>query len=428
MAPASSPVAPEPRVTRNSPHLPLILLIGTGHRLYRGYAFDALTARHKVVLIDHTPPTWQADKLVDHAVADLLDPVQVLGAARALAAKHTIGGVLTWDEYATVTTAQVAQELGLPTSPPQAITTARNKAAARARFDAHQVPSAPWARATTLAETRRAAEQIGFPVVLKPASAGGSFGVIRVDEPAEVAEAYAFTAQAAAGQGSEGTGILVEGYLSGPEISVEVASHHGSHHVVAVTVKTLGPEPFFEETGHLVCGLPDPEGPATRVAVQALDALGITHGISHVELRLTPTGPRVIEVNCRLGGDLIPHLVHLATGVDLVATAADLAAGRTPTLVPTRARVAAIRFLYPETAGHIAGIRIDPELTTTPWCERAVLTQARGDTVTPPPAGGLLDRLAHVVVTAPTPSTCRQRLETAAAAIRTDIVPNRGSR
>ncbi|MQS09523.1 ATP-grasp domain-containing protein, partial [Streptomyces alkaliphilus] len=368
-----------------------------------------------------------APGIVDHEVADPHDPTRVRAAARALARRHPVDGVLTWDEFATVGAAEAARALGLPGPRPEAVATCRDKAAARARFDARQVPSTPWARVTTAEQAGEAARRIGFPVVLKPAAAGGSFGVRKVDTARELAAAHAFAAEAA-GRGREDAGLLVESYLSGPEVSVEVASDHGRHHVLALTHKSLGAEPYFEETGHLVHGLPDPGEPAVRVALAALDAVGLTHGVSHIELRLTPDGPRVIEINPRPGGDLIPHLVRLATGVDVVAAAADLSAGLSPDLTPTRDISAGVRFLYPSTAGRLTRLDIDPRLGEVAWCERAVATRTPGDEVSPPPGDGLHSRLAHVVATAPTPELCRERLDRAAGSVRATITPTRSGR
>ena len=52
----------------------------------------------------------------------------------------------------------------------------------------------------------------------------------------------------------------------------------------------------------------------------------------HVELRLTASGPRVIEVNGRPAGDLIPLLVERATGINIPQALATLATGETPDL------------------------------------------------------------------------------------------------
>lgn len=419
---ASKSAAPESFIRCNSALSPTLLLIGAGRRPYREYALRALAARYRVVLLDSNPPTWAKAYAVGCWAADLRDVVATRGAISAICAEHTVHGVLTWDEFAAVPAARLARDLGLPGADPGAVARARSKAALRTALDVLGVPSAAWHFVTQLAHARAAAVRIGYPVVLKPAAGGGSMGVIRVDRPADLADAFDFTRRFC-----DGGGMLVEEYLDGPEVSAEVVSTGSRHQVVAVTTKELGPAPYFEETGHLVDGAADPSHPATvpvaAVATAALKALGIGRGVSHVELRLTGSGPRIIEVNPRIGGDLIGHLVHLATGVDLTAAAGDLAAGRAPDLTPTRRQAAGIHFAYPRHAGRVHGITVEAGLAAAPWCERAVITQPAGAHVAPPPAGGLDSRLAHIVVVGSSAAQCRERLDQAAAAVHTDIRP-----
>ncbi|MGW0582987.1 ATP-grasp domain-containing protein [Streptomyces sp. NPDC002920] len=145
--------------------------------------------------------------------------------------------------------------------------------------------------------------------------------------------------------------MLVEEYLDGDEISVETVTHRGVTSAVAVTRKSVGFAPYFLETGHSVSAGDPLLYEVAPVAAGALEALGITHGVSHTKLRLTADGPKVIEVNARHGGDLIGELVRLATGISLPLAAAALARGENPTLRPTQQRSAAIGMIYPPAEG-----------------------------------------------------------------------------
>ncbi|MER5615921.1 ATP-grasp domain-containing protein [Streptomyces sp. NPDC002215] len=410
-------------MTTPDPDAPALLLIGAGDSLYRGYALKTLASRYPILLLDTEPPTWQNPYIADHRVADLGDLTALRAAADDLAAAHEIGGVLTWNEFAVAHTAAIAQHLKTAGLDPEAVRACRNKAVARALFDAHAVPSARWAPVNSPSQLRTATAHLGYPFVLKPAAAAGSAGVIRIDSPDELGHAYAFAARAAGHHGVTAAGLVAEEYLDGPEISIEVVAGPGGHTVAAVTHKQLGTPPYFEETGHLVAPAlrSSVTDEAEKTAIRALEALDITHGVAHVEIRLTSAGPRLIEVNPRLGGDLIPHLVHLATGIDLVTAAADLAMGLDPAPRATRHQAAGIGFVYPKTAGRLLSLTADPALTTTSWCERAVLEQQSGARIAPPPASGLDSRLAHAVVTADTPAQCRQRLDHALTAIHATI-------
>ncbi|WP_338675881.1 ATP-grasp domain-containing protein [Streptomyces sp. SCSIO 30461] len=331
---------------------PMLLAIGSGPRPMRGYLLEQTAAHYPLLLINDAPLTWQKPYVIDHEIADLSDPIAVNTAAASLAVRWPIVGVLTWDEFHLMAAARLAHSLGgLPGNTLAAVAAARDKATSRQRFAAAGVPSAASTWVHSLDAAASAAERVGYPVVIKPAAYTGSIGVIRVDTIADLPAAWAIASAGAVHQGPDGDGVLVEEYLHGDEISVESVTHRGVTSAVAVTRKAVGFAPYFLETGHSV-SVGDPLlYEVAPVAAAALEALGITHGVSHTELRLTPQGPKVIEVNARHGGDLIGELVRLATGISLPLAAAALACGEIPNLRPTRRRSAAIGMIYPPAEG-----------------------------------------------------------------------------
>src|SRR5699024_4799470 len=85
-----------------------------------------------------------------------------------------------------------------------------------------------------------------------------------------------------------------------------------------ITDKITTGAPYFVEMGHLQ---PSELGDKriSEIAKKAVYAMGIDRGPVHVEIMLTPSGPKLIEIGARLGGDYITsHLVSLSTGVDMV--------------------------------------------------------------------------------------------------------------
>ncbi|GCD41832.1 ATP-grasp domain-containing protein [Streptomyces paromomycinus] len=382
-----------------------------------------MAAHYDIALITPAEPTWERPFIVDWEGADPADQAALDEAGRALARRHELAGVVTWTEWYLVPVAHLAHRLALPTTAPEVMRDCRNKGAARHLFARHGVPSAASVSVSTLAGASAAARQIGYPVVLKPAGHAASIGVMRADNAEEVVQAYAFAAQAA-GCSAESTQVLVEEYLDGPEVSVECVTHRGQTRAVAVTRKTLGPAPYFQEIAHSVDAR-DPllvtVAPAATAAVQAL---GLTDGIQHVEIRLVRGRPRLVEVNARIGGDLIGHLVHRATGIDLPRAAADLACGRTPDLAPTRQQAAGIRMVYPPVSGTLTARHLDDEFRAgAPWLERVHWQRETGDEVVLPPQGGdtFTSRIGFLITTAPTAALAQQRAEKALCAVTVHI-------
>ncbi|MDJ0346702.1 ATP-grasp domain-containing protein [Streptomyces sp. H10-C2] len=333
---------------------PMLLIVGSGPELMCRNLLEAAAAEHPVLLLNARAPSWERPYVVAHEVADLHDLSAVTAAAEALAGQWNIAGVLTFDASLLLTVARLAEHLGLPGNSPAAVGAARDKATSRQSFMTSDVPSAASTWVHSMAAAASAAERIGgYPVVLKPAAHADSAGVVRVDTITDLPAAWSITCAAAAAQGPDGEGVLLEEFLDGPEISVTTVTQNGQTRAVAVIHKTVAFAPHLVETAHGVTA-GDPLLPTVApIAAAALRAVGITHGVSHVEMRLTDTGPRLIEVNIRFGGDSISQLVRHATGVDLVRAAAAIACGQIPDLEATQACSAAIGMLYPPGDGTV---------------------------------------------------------------------------
>ncbi|MEV7393392.1 ATP-grasp domain-containing protein [Streptomyces sp. NPDC091215] len=390
---------------------------------YRAYCLQSVAGAYDVVLITSEEPSWETPYLRDCVVvSDPADQAALSAAGRMLAERYDLAGVFTWTEWYLVPVARLARQLGLPTAAPEVMQACRNKATSRALFARHGVPSAASVSVRTLAEAEAAAQRVGYPLVLKPAAHAASVGVIRADTPEQLTAAFAFADQAA-GLGRESTSVLVEQYLDGPEVSVECVTYRGETTVVAVTRKTVSAPPFFEELAHCVDAADPLLDVVTPVARAAIRALGITDGVSHVEMRLVDGRPRLVEVNGRIGGDMIGHLVRLATGIDLPRAAADIACGRRPDLTPTRSSAAAIQLLYPDTSGTL--LRLGFDGASPHWLDRLHFQHQVGDQLLLPADGGTMwtARLGYLITTAPTADVAQARTEEAVCRIRIHVQP-----
>lgn len=409
------------------PDRPVVLVVAASDmeaEAYRGYCLQSVAAVYDVVLITGEEPSWETPYLRDCVVvSDPTDQAALSAAGRDLADRYDLAGVFTWTEWYLVPVARLARQLGLPTTAPEAMQACRNKATSRTLFARHGVPSAASVSVRTRAEAQVAAERIGYPVVLKPAAHAASIGVIRADAPEQLTAAFAFADQAA-GLGLESTSVLVEEYLDGPEVSAECVTYGGETTVVAVTRKTVSAPPYFEELAHSVDAadpLLDVVAPAARAAIHAL---GITDGVSHVEMRLVDGRPRLVEVNGRIAGDMIGHLVQLATGIDLPRTAADIACGRAPDLTPTRSSAAAMQLLYPDTSGTL--LRLGFDGVSPRWLERVHFQHQVGDQLLLPADGGNMftARIGYLITTAPTADLAQARAKQAVRHLQVALVPH----
>lgn len=401
--------------------LPTLVVVGSGGQPYREYSFKTLTGRYRVCAVLAGEPTWQLPYLADHRVVDPPDPGAVAAAVTQLSRGTSANGLLTWDETALEATAQAARTLGLTHLSPDAAVRCRDKYLTRSLLSGSGLPAVRHGLAHSAAEAERIAGGLGYPVVVKPRALAGSIGVVLVSDVHELREAFRIASGAAFGTLPTGHGVLVEEFLDGPEISVDSVVVDGEVTCVHVARKRLGFPPYFEEVGHLVtdwAGEPWAEDVRELVA-RAHHVLGVDRGVTHAEVRLTAAGPRLVELNGRLGGDLIPAIGRLATGIDLVRVAADLAIGARPELAATRRRVAEIRFVYP---GRDCVVR-SVDLTaarSVPGIERAAALVEPGSILRLPPRQAI-PRLAALVAVADTATECALALDRAEALVRTEV-------
>lgn len=398
-----------------------LIVVGTGGRRYRAYALEALAARYNVGLVLPDPPTWQAPFGAVTTVTDVHDPAAIVDAVTSLSGDVDRFGLLTWDETLLSAVATAAYRLGARHLSPEAVANCRDKHRTRMALDAAGLGAVRHRLVHTLAEALAAADELGYPVVLKPRALAGSVGVVKADSVADVRRLFAVANDARFSTLPAGVGVLVEEYLDGPEVSVDSVAFDGDVHVVHVARKRLGFEPHFEEVGHLVLdATTEPWFPATRaLVVDAHRALGAEDGVTHAEVRLTSAGPRLVELNGRLGGDLIPLLGRLATGIDLVVAAAEVALGRRPDLTPSHDRAAEVRFAYPPhdcVVGHVEIVAA----AETPGVERVVPLADPGTTLLLPPRGAI-PRLAALIAVGGDERACRDALDRAGPLIVADV-------
>ncbi|HEX6870671.1 MAG TPA: ATP-grasp domain-containing protein [Micromonosporaceae bacterium] len=339
---------------------------------------------------------YVAEDGIEYRVVDTTSVAEVAAACAGLDGE--VAGVTSSSEYFVATAHEVARSLGRPHPDPDAVRACRDKHTQRERLRAGSVPCPAFAAAASAEEAVRVADAIGLPVVVKPVAGSGSIGVRRCATLPEVraAAAAVLEVDAAALALPPQHSVVVESYLDGAEYSVETLDDR----VIGVTRKHLGAEPYFVEIGH---DFPAPLDEPTRsaihdTAVAALRALGLGWGPAHIELRVTASGPYIIEVNPRLAGGMIPRMVEEATGIDMIFQAVARAAGLAVAGAPTRSAAASIRFLVAPTGGRLIELAGVDRARALPGVAEVGLTKAIGEDLTI--RNSFQDRLGYLIATA----------------------------
>jgi predicted ATP-grasp superfamily ATP-dependent carboligase len=401
---------------------PMLVLISTGPHKYREYLLSAISTRYRIHLVNTVEPTWEAPYLVGSTLVPTTDLELVSTAVADIASREPVRGVLSWDEARVHQAAAVAERLGLPTTPAEAVWRCRDKYQSRSALASGSVSQPAFALVGTVEEALAAAVRMGYPVVVKPRAAAASYGVSLVRSPQEMAGGFGFADRATVPHMPDyEQGVLVEEFLDGPEVSVDSVVVGGLVRPLFVGRKQTGYPPYFEETGHVVSHsdslLADPA--FLDLLQRTHTVLGFTTGWTHAEVKLSAEGtPKVIEVNARLGGDLIPYLGMAASGINPGLIAAAVACGDEPEITVERDLVAAVRFFHVDHDDTVIdSVEFDPAALPG-GIDRAVVLAAPGDIVSPPPRGLLTGRIAFATAVGAKAEDCEAALDGAAAALR----------
>ncbi|MEV5692557.1 ATP-grasp domain-containing protein [Micromonospora globbae] len=318
-------------------------------------------------------PTWERD-LAHHVIeADTSSEDASMAGLDSWCteAGETIDGVFTFTEYAVPLAARIAQHYGLPHIAPRVARLCRDKFAMRKALDGSGVQQPRYGLAKDSEQAVAVAEDIGFPVVVKPIIGAASVYVRRVDTVDELREnfsslqALSWVALAADPlctrlRAEYEEAMLIEEYIEGNEMSYEAIAVEGTVHPLTIHRKPLPmtgpyfPEYYYRTPAEL------PEALETQVhqtVTAAISALGINMGATHSEVRVNEQGVFVVEVGARVGGMSVYQSVKAVTGVDMISSVSTLAMGEYPDLsVKDTGTWAGFCYFFPARAGTVARI------------------------------------------------------------------------
>jgi biotin carboxylase len=301
----------------------------------------------RLVFLDE-PGNW-SESLVAEGVADAWLPIAVTGdpdrdAAAVVEALEGVrpDGVLTILEDSTGVVSRVAGALGLPANPPEAVDSARSKVRTRELSAQLGLPTPKARRVRSLDELFAAAAYVGFPAVVKPEFGAAAMGCVRVDDMESLPNIYSLVRSVARPEGHTifraGNDLLLEEYLDGVEFDVDLVMHRGACVFSSVSQNWPTAEPSFQETG-LHCPADHDRKELRRLVdlvVKTVQGFGLHRGVLHVEGKCTSRGPRIVEVNARLGGGRIWQFVRAVWEVDLVEALVRACLDRPPAVEPSR--------------------------------------------------------------------------------------------
>ncbi len=374
----------------------VLLLLPT--RSYRTPDFLAAASRLgvEVTVASEEPSTVQDLNPSGLLALDFRDPARCAEKTLAFARRTPIDAVVGVDEDTVVIAAGLAEALGLPHNPVEAVSAARHKPTMRERLAAAHVP-APRHRVFRREDGEDAASRaVSYPCVLKPTFLAGSRGVIRADDPVEFAAAWQrigkiLDAPDLLSRPVEAVQeILVEDFVPGAELAVEGILVEGSLKVLAIFDKPDPLDgPFFEETIYVTPSrLPrDVQESCRKVAADGARALGLRDGPIHAELRVNAVGVHLIEIAARSIGGLCARTLRFGTGISLEELILRHALGFEPAPANRQDPASGVMMIPIPRAGILEGVRGVEAAKAIPQIEEVTISAHPGQRLVPLPEG-----------------------------------------
>jgi hypothetical protein len=295
--------------------------------------------------------------LLDHyeQVGSLFDEAAVLAAALQVARRREIDRVEAVDEMLTLPAARLRAALAVPGLSVESAILCRDKTAMKEVLRRGGVPCAASAAVASLAEARQFAEQVGFPLILKPRAGLASQNTFRVETVHELEQA------SAALRLQEGSSAAIEEFVEGHEgfydtlavdgeVRHEFIAHYYPNVLVAMSDRTVAPQIAATNRVHA-----DSYEELRRLGRVVIELLGINTSATHMEWFFGPRGLKFSEIGARPPGERLWDLHCAGNELDLYHEWALAVTGQRSQARASRRFATGSIQVRPDRDGHISG-------------------------------------------------------------------------
>jgi len=264
----------------------------------------------------HALPSAAREALAHYEHVSLSDEGAVLNALHGLARHARIDQVeCLWEPYM-ILAARIREAFGLPGMTVEQTVPFRDKERMKQVLDAAGIRT-PWhVSTTTVAGVWDAAEQIGFPLIVKPVDGAGSADTYRIDSVQELAEVLPLLRHVPE--------LSVEEFVDGEELTYDTVCANG--HVLFENVLWYRPRPLQMRMHEWVSPVSislrdltvaDIQG-GRQMGADVLAALGFNAGFTHMEWYRKADGEVVFgEIGARPPGARVTDMMNYATDGDV---------------------------------------------------------------------------------------------------------------
>lgn len=339
-----------------------------------------------------------------------------------------LDGVITFLEDDVLLTAKIADRYKLISTPYKVASRVRNKYALREFCAANNLPTIKFRELKNSKDLEETVKLFNFPLVVKPAYGAASAFVVKVNNEEELKESYNYIKKDISPKIesalNDGLDVFVEEYIDGDEVDMDILIQNGKIKFCAISDNGKTKEPFFIETTRMTPSSLPPKNQAELLVMadESLEKLGILNGCIHFEAKSTPSGPMLLEINLRLGGDEVYPSVKAAWHVDLIENLLKVACG---VYIPKfEFPTGPYEYLIADTfssdySGIIVNLDIADALKRLPFVKEFQFEKKIGDSVLSPPDG--YEYLGWILVSGSNPLDAQDNLDEAQKMINYEV-------
>jgi biotin carboxylase len=249
-------------------------------------------------------------------VPRIMDEDDVVARAHGWLRGRSVDRILANWEPLVLTAARMRDRFGVPGMTYDQVLGFRDKQLMKERVAAAGLRVPRSERVRTEAEVKRAADRIGFPLIIKPIAGAGSADTYRVNSGAELDRILPTMRHV--------TEASVEEFIEGREFTFDTVSMGGVP--VYENMTEYLPKPLIARSVESVSPViitvrnmnEELHAKGRALGRAALKALGMGTGFTHAEWFWTPKGEAVFgEVGCRPGGAHIVDQMNYTSDIDL---------------------------------------------------------------------------------------------------------------
>ncbi len=251
-------------------------------------------------------------------VSNVTDAQQLLHAVKRIQSAKAIDRLEATIEAHIMAAAHVREAAGIPGTSSRTAFLCRDKPAMKEVLRQGGVPCAQSTSASSFEEVVAFAEQVGFPLILKPRDGAGASGAARVDHVSQIEPALRDLGV------QYGKSIAVEEFLEGHEgfydtltldgdVVYDFVSHYYPNVLEAMRTRWISPQICATNRIDIASGYDE----VKRLGARVIELLGIESSATHMEWFYGPKGLKFSEIGCRPPGVRAWDLYNVGNDMDL---------------------------------------------------------------------------------------------------------------